>query len=191
MRPLHLDFLADSRSGDRDTKRARRMLWGAVLILIAAEWVVYAKWQQHGEEIRTQLALQSEVMNEGRSLAAEPTPSPETAGSPSASRALAAVSAFDPMALAKIEQAVMKARGDSPDSRLRIDSLAFDARQRRFVLQGQSFQHQAINRLRDELLTRLPLAGTNFPSLQNNASGRQALRFEIAIQLPALTGSDR
>lgn len=189
MRPLYLDFLADSRSGDRDTKRTRRILWGAVLTLVAAEWGVYTIWQQRGEDIRTQLGRQSETSNDGRNLSAGPTSPPEASGSPNASQALAAVSAFDPTVLAKIEQAVMKARSDSPDSRLHMVSLAFDARQRRFVLQGQSFQHQAINRLRDELLTRLPLAVTSFPSLQNNADVRQALRFEIAIRLPALTGS--
>jgi hypothetical protein len=189
MRPLHIDFMANSCRGERDTKRIRRILWGVVLILVAAEWVVYSSWQQRGKDMRTQLARQSTALNDGRSPAAGSISSPEASGFQNASRALAAVSAFDPTALAKIEQALVKARGDSPDSRLHIDSLAFDARQRRFVLQGQSLQHQAIDRLRDELLARLPLAVTSFPSLQNNANGKQALQFEIAIRLPALTGS--
>lgn len=187
MRPLFIDFLADPSASTGGTKWARRALWSGALLLVAAEAAVFLEWRGDNERLGRQLG----EMSRESSHAAAAQPSIEPAHQLKASQAFAAVSSFDPIALSTIEQGVMKVRSRSPEARLQIRGLSFEARQRRIVLQGQSLEHHAVNQLREEILLLLPQAAVGFPSLHDRADRGLPLQFEIGIRLSPLPGSDR
>lgn len=185
MRPLVIDFQADPRPLADNARWVRRILWSVVLSLAVADAAVLLYWQQENMQLEQALASSSKESSLVSGMASES----ESPGSLHALRALAAIASFDPVTLTKIEKAIANTRSKSPGAQLRLASLAFDAKQRKVILQGESAQHQSINQFREQLLMLFPQAETGFPSLRNSAVNDRATQFEIAIRLaPAIEG---
>lgn len=186
MRPLFIDFLADSPRAEGN-KAVRWVLSSLVLLLLVAEGFFLHKWQGDNERLRREFDA---IEREASRASAGQTSSIEAPDQLRIAQASASVSLFDPIFLNGVEQAVKKVRDAAPDARLRINGLGFDARQRKIELQGESLQHRAVNQLRDEILLLLPQSAVSFPSLSNSAAEGRPLQFEIAIRLSPATGSD-
>lgn len=183
MRPLVIDFQADPRPLADNASWVRRILWGAVLSLMVADAALLLYWRQENKQLEQELANNSKEP----SLTSETASESENQGLPHAQRALEAIASFDPVILTKIEKAIANTRSKSPGAQLKLANLAFDAKQRKVILQGESAQHQSINQFREQLLKLFPQAETGFPSLRNSAIKERATQFEIAIRLAPIS----
>lgn len=187
MRPLVIDFQADRRPLANNARRVRQILWSAALSLAVADAVVLRHWQQENKRLEQVLASstkESRLVDEVEFESGSP-------GSHHAQRALGAIASFDPVTLTNIEKAIARTRSKSPDALFNLASLAFDAKQRQVILNGESAHDQSINLFREQLLILLPQAETGFPSLRHNAANERVTQFEIAIRFAPASESVR
>lgn len=172
MHPIRIDFLAEQSPGARRKILRRQALWVIATLLAAVDIGLFAYWQEEHSRLSEQLARPT------ASLAAD---SPDTP--PAVLAAAAIASAYDPALFEAVEQSIAALRRQHPDGALILKSITFDARQRKFVLQGSSADSRQIAPLRDEIQRRRPPATVSFPAVRSGQPDARIEHFDLAIRV--------
>lgn len=170
MHPIRIDFLAeDSPPGRRQILR-RQALWVIATLFVAIDVGLFTHWREERSRLGEQLA--------------QPATGTDSPGTPPAVLAAAAIAAaYDPALFDAVEQSIAAVRRRHPDVALTLNSLTFDARQRKLTIRGASSDSRAIAPLREEMQHRLPRATVSFPAMRGGNPGERAEHFDLTVRL--------